>query len=223
MSPCIDIDEILASLKLQVLNGSDLGPTGRNANVLCHNLFTSDSTDTPKGVMLEHGAVLHNALTRTLQFAAMTSDIFCLDVCMTLTCGGCLVPASLSVVIGDLASHMQKTAIIYAQLTPTIILLIDPAGVPRLETLVRRSPVSEHCEPLAAPRTPIQCLWADRDSCVHHTRAPSKSSRSACIGHVISGLDICIRAGDGVDEVAEGEVDEICVAGARLFLSLKSS
>ena len=236
MSQCIQIDDVLASPELQALQGSDLEETSRNSDDLCHILFTSGSTGTPKGVMLEHRAVMHNVRalvkefalneqTRTLQFAAMTFDIFSLDVFMTLACGGCLFMAPLSEIIGDLTSSMHKAAITYAQLTPTIILLIDPAGVPGLQTLVSSGEaLPQRLANHWRHRIHLFNAYGPTETIVCTTQKLSGSDiGSACIGHAIPGLDVCILAEQAVEEVREGEVGEICVAGPQLFRGYISS
>lgn len=40
---------------------------------------------------------------------------------------------------------------------------------------------------------------------------------AACIGRAVDGLEVCLLADGCVEEVAEGEVGEICIAGLPLF------
>ena len=232
----IDIDEILASSELQALDGTNLEGTHGSLDDLCCILFISDSTGTPKGIMLEHRAVMHlvrafikqfalDTKTRTLQFAAMTFDVFSLDLFMTFACGGCLVMAPLSDMIGDLTSFMHKAVIDYAHLTPTIIRLIDPAGVPMLKTLVSSGEaLSQSIANHWRHQVRLFNAYGPTETILCTTQEVSGSQADpACLGHAIPGVDVCVIAEQGMDEVREGEVGEICVAGPQLFRGYISS
>lgn len=119
LAPCIKLEEILESTELQSYPRSNLDAFGRIATDLCHILFISASAGAPKGVMIEHKAVLHvvsalvkqfhlDCQTRTFQFAAPTFDVFGLDLFMTFASGGCVVMAPLSTIVSDITMLMHK-------------------------------------------------------------------------------------------------------------------
>ncbi|KAL8656289.1 MAG: hypothetical protein Q9226_002718 [Calogaya cf. arnoldii] len=230
IAPCIELDEVLASRNLKSYPSSNLSRSSRNGTDLCHILFTSGSTGIPKGVKIGHAAVMHNVLvlvknfnltdrTRTLQFAAPTFDIFGLDLFMTFACGGCLVMALPSTVLEDITDFIQEAGITYTQLTPTIIQLIDPAGVPSLEVLASSG---------EALPTSLADKWRHRVRLIN-AYGPTETIvcsiqhlsgndiDSACIGQGLDGLDVCLLADGSLDEVPEGEIGEICVAGPQLY------
>ena len=109
-------------------------------------IFTSGSTGTPKGIVMQHDATCSSATafgtvaqigpgTRMFQFAAYTFDAGILDVLVALIRGGCVCIPSEEDRINDLAGAVCKFRANFAQLTPTVADLLDPAEVPCLQTL----------------------------------------------------------------------------------------
>ncbi|KAF4629083.1 hypothetical protein G7Y89_g9067 [Cudoniella acicularis] len=156
--------------------------------------------------MIEHRAVTHNVrelvkefglgpMTRTLQFAAPTFDIFGLDLFMTISCGGCLVMAPLSTIVSDITTFMRQANITYIQLTPTILNMIDPDGVASLAVLASSG---EALPEKTASR------WRNKID-------------AACVGLAVPGLEVRLFIDGGTEEVPEGQVGEICVVGPQLF------
>ncbi|KAL4940551.1 hypothetical protein BDV06DRAFT_230282 [Aspergillus oleicola] len=110
-------------------------------------IYTSGSTGTPKGVVLLHqnistSVLAHggmfgvNCKTRTAQFAAYTFDVSLSDIVMTLFHGGCVCVFSEESRMNNLTEALQKLAVNYVNLTPTVLGLLDPHELPTIKTVV---------------------------------------------------------------------------------------
>ncbi|MER5874249.1 non-ribosomal peptide synthetase, partial [Streptomyces sp. NPDC002044] len=112
---------------------------------LAYVLYTSGSSGTPKGVMIEHRSVAHFSRTiarayeiraedRVLQFAPLTFDVSVFELFTTLLAGGSLVIAT-----DDerrdpalLQARMREDAVTVAELPPALLPLLDQAALPAL-------------------------------------------------------------------------------------------
>uniref|UniRef100_A0AAU1IA58 Amino acid adenylation domain-containing protein n=1 Tax=Streptomyces sp. NBC_00180 TaxID=2903632 RepID=A0AAU1IA58_9ACTN len=121
-----------------------LTPTSSPAD-LAYVLYTSGSSGTPKGVMIEHRSVIHfsraiarayeiGAGDRVLHFAPLTFDVSVFEVFTTLLAGAELVIAT-----DDerqdpalLQARLRDDAVTVAELPPALLPLLDPARLPDL-------------------------------------------------------------------------------------------
>ncbi|CVL02221.1 uncharacterized protein FMAN_08290 [Fusarium mangiferae] len=119
----------------------------QNPSRVMFAVFTSGTTGKPKCVtlthsnfcsMLKHQCELlgfHDKI-RVFDFAAYSFDIAVHNVFATLASGGCLCVPSDKDRWGNLTKAIADTGATVADLTPSVARLIDPAGVPCLETLI---------------------------------------------------------------------------------------
>ncbi|KFY05966.1 hypothetical protein V492_08212, partial [Pseudogymnoascus sp. VKM F-4246] len=146
MAPVLVVD----SQHLSRLEGNDKArtrlPRVKSSDIL-YIAFTSGSTGTPKGAIITHGnfssAIHHqqailgfNSRSRVFQFASYAFDAAWSNLLHSLTCGGCLCVPSDSDRRNNITASMEHMEVNYCDLTPSTARLIDPASVPRLETLI---------------------------------------------------------------------------------------
>ena len=122
---------------------SDKDPPSQAAYVL----FTSGSTGSPKGVLLEHRNLVSSLKvfgehlgwkqgSRVLQFASYVWGASIIEMFGTLIFGGCVCIPSQEECESGLTSFIESKSVHSAILTPTVIRMISPEEAPSLRTLV---------------------------------------------------------------------------------------
>ncbi|PLB52030.1 acetyl-CoA synthetase-like protein [Aspergillus steynii IBT 23096] len=109
--------------------------------------FTSGSTGRPKGVVIEHRSFCTNALatsqahrldgrSRVLQYASFAFDVSILECLAPLLLGGCVCIPSEHQRMNWLAESCNDLQVNWAELTPSVARMLQPAEVPSIRTLV---------------------------------------------------------------------------------------
>lgn len=140
----VPLERVTAGDTAPVRDVPSLPPTSAPSD-LAYVLYTSGSSGTPKGVMIEHRSVTHfsrtiarayemGAADRVLHFAPLTFDVSVFEVFTTLLAGGELVIAT-----DDerrdpalLQTRMREDGVTVAELPPALLPLLDQAGLPAL-------------------------------------------------------------------------------------------
>ncbi|KAJ5794578.1 nonribosomal peptide synthase [Penicillium paradoxum] len=110
-------------------------------------VFTSGTTGTPKGIVVEHGAFVTSSLAHAKvlgmgknsvvgQFSSFVFDVSMSEIWMTLMHGGTVCMPSEDERMGDLAGFINSNQVNWICLTPTVATILQPESVPTLQTLV---------------------------------------------------------------------------------------
>jgi amino acid adenylation domain-containing protein len=110
-------------------------------------IFTSGSTGKPKGIIIHHSAISSSAhvhcsrlqlspQSRVFQFASYAFDNCVSDNLFSLVAGACICVPSETDRRNNPTKAMADLQVNWAMLTPSVMTLIDPVGVPTLRTLI---------------------------------------------------------------------------------------
>ncbi|RDL35031.1 uncharacterized protein BP5553_06962 [Venustampulla echinocandica] len=145
-STCIVIDDSIVQnyKEFSPLAWQSVHITPENA---AYVIFTSGSSGEPKGVVIEHKALMLSAAmhgktmgmaqtTRSIQFSSFTFDISLTDIITTLLYGGCICIPSEDDRMNNLHGAITQFQSNWALLTPSLASTIVPESVPTLKTLV---------------------------------------------------------------------------------------
>jgi amino acid adenylation domain-containing protein len=110
-------------------------------------VFSSGSTGSPKGSLVEHSAFTTSALahgkahltdatSRVLQFGSHSFDGSLVEILTTLIHGGCVCIPSEHERTNDIVGAMRRMKVNWAALTPSFVRQISPHDLPELKTLL---------------------------------------------------------------------------------------
>ncbi|KAG5811425.1 hypothetical protein H9Q74_013570 [Fusarium xylarioides] len=200
---------------------------------LAYLIYTSGSTGLPKGVKVPHRTAAaavtsmiqvegrNEGVWRTLQFANYVFDASVQDFFNTLSNGGTLCMAPTDVLLSDIAGCINRMDVRQAIITPTVAKLLNPADVPRFETLiVGGEPLTSDVIKTWAPHCKILNVYGPTEtSMVVTTKQIESFSENHVVGNIGAPFDTVmafILDPNGETLQPYGAVGELCIAGPQM-------
>ncbi|ORX92132.1 hypothetical protein K493DRAFT_377413 [Basidiobolus meristosporus CBS 931.73] len=196
---------------------------------LCYIIYTSGSTGAPKGVLMEHSAVLSFVRAQqeiwnlteedaVLQFASYTFDASVLDIYCSLLSGARVCMESRPALLSSLDSVMRSMDVTCANLTTTIAGKIRPKSVPSLKKLqLGGEMMTTTIRDTWAPHVQLSNGYGPTEAAVAVTIQQSLSTNTSCsnVGKPI-GFNIVHIVDSDLRQVPTGVVGELCISGPQL-------
>lgn len=146
----IDYVPHVIALDRQALDRMPRRPASARTKVLPNNtawvVYSSGSTGTPKGSILEHrslcttsrinsGLLTCNSSTRAIHFSSYSFDVCIEETSIIPMYGGCIVIPSEEDRLNDLPGVMERMRVNWADLTPTVVRMLNPENCPYLDVM----------------------------------------------------------------------------------------
>ncbi|KAJ8611719.1 hypothetical protein MRB53_037830 [Persea americana] len=162
-------------------------------------VYTSGSTGKPKGVVVEHGAMCTSARdhgaafgighgSRAIQFANYTFDASIQDIFTSLQRGGTVCVLSEEERLNGLAQAINDRRANYAELTPTVAALLNPADVPGLRYMsVGGESLNQQVVDMWGPALRLLNTWGPSEASIDASCSEplAKGSRPSNIGKAV--------------------------------------
>jgi amino acid adenylation domain-containing protein len=231
---CADagVSIVVTEADLESLSDNDLADHSRPAGA-AYVIYTSGSTGQPKGVLVEHRAVVDFCRniagayrigpgTRLLGFAALTFDVSVFDLWAALCSGATLVLAGDEerVNVEALRRLLVERRVTTAELPPSLMPLLDPAELPdlRLVSVGGEAPPGVLVDEWAVGGRELWNGYGPAETTVAVTLMlcePPSGGRIPPIGRPMSNHRAYVLD-DRLRLVPPGVPGELCVAGAGL-------
>ena len=225
----IFLDDV-AFLKKLRSNPSTNPEATAGSNNLAYIFYTSGTSGKPKGVSITHGSIINMAddvrqsqeitpTDRVLLFSPFCFDASIRDIHGALLLGATLyVPDEDEILPGNLVDTLQRQAITYAVVTPSVLRACKPEGLPALRTIVvaGEAPSRSLIRTWGSTRTlinaygPTEATVCSAKRIYHDGWVPPNMPVTVGIPILNTRIDIL---DEDDNRVAIGCVGEICISG----------
>ena len=200
---------------------------------LAYVMYTSGTTGNPKGVMIEHYAIVNSiighqsvyaqkksesVIDRCLSVANYCFDVFITDLFVTLCSGDVLCVPSQNTLMNNLTEVIQHHRVTRVELTPTFASLLNPFDVPTIQTLILGGEeLFQHVIEKWCGCVQIIQTYGPTETAVSVTVnfVRSKTTSGRNIGKPF-GVNKVIVLDDDMELVPLGGIGELCIAGPQL-------
>lgn len=213
----------------------DVGPS--NASFL---MFASGSTSRPRGVVLEHHAMVTSAeahgsalgvvpQTRFLQHGPHSIEMSVQEIFTTLQHGGCVCVPSENDISNNLAGTINDLDVNFLGLTPTVALSLQPSDVPKVKDMaVRGGVMTKKVQEIWGDAVVLHGLYEPSECPIVaiHNSTPGATEDTSNIGRSVGSVSWVVDPTDHHRLVPVGCVGELLIEGpilARGYLDEEST
>ena len=197
---------------------------------IVYTIYTSGSTGIPKGVLVQHSAVVAStegmieatnvdSSWRSLWVLNYVFDASYYDIFTVFSAGGTLCVLAQDDLISDLTASINRFEVTQVMLTPTITKLISggPKSVPHLKILSVCGEKIDNNILEWAKSVDVYNGYGPTEATILMTVSkvlPGSSLHS--VGYPLKHVTASVRKIDSVIQLPVGEVGELCVSGPQL-------
>ncbi|MEH2439354.1 non-ribosomal peptide synthetase [Nostoc sp.] len=200
------------------------------SNNLAYIIYTSGSTGQPKGVMIEHQAIVNLALawaktfqvkpqSRWLQFGSFSFDLSIGEIATALGAGGCLYLAQKETLLPSqaLVDLLADNKISHFALPPSALSVLPRAILPDLQAIIVGGEAcpAELVTQWGTERCFFNCYGPTESTVIATIASCEQNGKKPSIGQPLSNIRIYILDANN-QPLPPGIPGELCIAGVGL-------